>query len=97
MIKIVTVCGFGIGTSLILKMYTEKALANMNIEADVQCTDKLGATSLPCDFYLTSGLIADELSKDVSQPVVSIKNALDVDEITEKIKIAMKELSLLEL
>lgn len=96
MIKIVTVCGFGIGTSLILKMYTEKALANMNIEGYVQCSDKLGAASFPCDFYLTSSLIADELSKDVSQPVVTIKNALDVDEITEKIKNVMTKLSLME-
>lgn len=96
MTKIVTVCGFGIGTSLILKMYTEKALANMNIEAEVQCTDKLGASSLPCHFYLTSNLLAEELSKEVSVPIVIINNAIDVNEITTKVKAIMIELSLLE-
>ena len=37
--KIVTVCGMGIGTSVLLKMNTEKALRTLGIDADVEAAD----------------------------------------------------------
>ena len=86
MIKIVTVCGFGIGTSLILKMSTEKALKQMNIEGEVECTDRTSAKSLAADVYLTSKAIALELISEVNRPVIVIKSFLDVDEIMTKLQ-----------
>ena len=86
MIKIVTVCGFGIGTSLILKMSTEKALKQMNIEGDVECTDRTAAKSLAADVYLTSKVIAEELISEVNKPVIVINSFLNVDEIVSKLQ-----------
>ena len=86
MIKIVTVCGFGIGTSLILKMSTEKALKQMNIEGDVECTDRTSAKSLAADVYLTSKVIAEELISEVNKPVIVINSFLNVDEIISKLQ-----------
>ncbi len=86
MIKIVTVCGFGIGTSVILKISTEKALKQMNIEGEVECTDKTSAKSLVADVYLTSKAIAQELISEVNKPVIIIESFLNVDEITTKLQ-----------
>lgn len=86
MIKIVTVCNFGIGTSIILKMSTEKALKQMNIEGEVQCTDQTSAKSLVADIYLTSKAIAQELILEVNKPVIVIESFLNIDEIITKLQ-----------
>ena len=43
MLKILTVCGLGQGTSLILKMNVEQVLGDMGIQADVEHTDVISS------------------------------------------------------
>lgn len=97
MIKIVAVCNFGIGTSLILKLNTEKALQKIDVNATVECSDKLIAPSLPCDLYIaTNNIIANELKEEVSQDIVVINNFMNIDEIAEKIMVTLKKMSLIK-
>lgn len=42
--KILAVCGFGVGSSMVLKFTIEKALAELGIEAEVENTDLTSAT-----------------------------------------------------
>ena len=45
-VKILAVCGMGLGTSLILRMNAEKALKQLGIEADVEVSDMGSARAL---------------------------------------------------
>lgn len=85
--KIVAVCGMGIGTSVLLKMNAEKALRAMGVDADVEAADigtARGAARM-ADMVLTSAELADEIG-DVPAEVIVIDNFTDVNEITEKIR-----------
>lgn len=84
--KIVAVCGMGIGTSVLLKMNTEKALDDLGIDATVEAADistAKGAAS-DADLILTSAELAEEIG-DVSAKIVVIDNFFDITEISEKL------------
>ncbi|WP_233199624.1 PTS sugar transporter subunit IIB [Cryobacterium sp. N22] len=84
--KIVAVCGMGIGTSVLLKMNAEKVLAKLGIDADVEAADMGVArgAAQTAEIVLTSEELAEELG-DVPAEVIIINNFFDLDEITEKL------------
>ena len=86
MIKIVTVCNFGIGSSIIRNMSPEKALKQLSVEGEFQCTNQTSAKSLVADIYLTSKAIAQELILEVNKPVIVIESFLNIDEIITKLQ-----------
>ena len=53
-IRIQTVCGFGCGSSLFLKMKIEEILKENKLDAEVFCGDVGTCTSTPCDVIFTS-------------------------------------------
>lgn len=81
--KILAVCGMGIGTSIILKMNTEKAAQNLGLDADVEVADigTARGAAATADVVLTSAELAEELG-GIDAPVVTITNFTDLDEIT---------------
>ncbi len=85
--KIVTVCGMGIGTSILLKMNTEKALRSLGVDGEVEVADIGTARGVArsADLVLTSADLAEELS-GIPTKVVVINNFTSVDEITEKLR-----------
>jgi PTS system ascorbate-specific IIB component len=89
--KIVAVCGMGIGTSVLLKMNAEKVLAKLGIDADVEAADMGVArgAAQTAEIVLTSEELASELG-DVPAQVIVIDNFFDLDEITEKITAAVE-------
>lgn len=81
--KVLAVCGMGIGTSIILKMNIEKAAAKLGIDADVEVADigtARGAAST-ADLVLTSTELAEEL-QGVKATIVVVNNFTNLDEIT---------------
>lgn len=89
--KIVAVCGMGIGTSVLLKMNAEKVLAKLGVDADVEAADigvAKGAAQT-AEIVLTSDELASELG-DVPANVIIINNFFDLDEITDKLTKAIK-------
>ena len=84
--KIVAVCGMGIGTSVLLKMNAEKALRNLGKDADVEAADigTARGAARTAQIVLTSAELAPEIG-DVPAEVVVIDNFMDVAEITEKL------------
>ena len=80
-LKILVVCGFGVGTSLMLKMNIEKVLKPEGIAADVVTGDIGSAPSTPCDIVFTSTELGDKLKSKMSVPVVVVKNFVKPDEI----------------
>ncbi|MQA96586.1 MAG: PTS ascorbate transporter subunit IIB [Streptosporangiales bacterium] len=89
--KLLAVCGMGIGTSIILKMNAEKALQRLGVDGDVEVADissARGAAST-ADLILTSGELASELG-EVPPEIVVVDNFADVDEITQKLSSAIE-------
>ena len=89
--KIVAVCGMGIGTSVLLKMNAEKVLASLGIDAEVEAADigvARGAAQT-ADIVHTSDELAPEIG-DVPAEVIIIDNFFDLDEITEKLTPAVQ-------
>ncbi|TFB53578.1 PTS sugar transporter subunit IIB [Cryobacterium sp. TMT1-62] len=89
--KIVAVCGMGIGTSVLLKMNAEKVLAKLGIDADVEAADMGVArgAAQTAEIVLTSAELAEELG-DVPAEVIVINNFFDLEEITEKLTAAVE-------
>lgn len=83
-IKILVVCGFGVGTSLILKMNIEKVLKQNGINAEVENTDITTAPSVHADMIFTSNELANTLKSKTNKPIVVINNFLSNGEIEEK-------------
>jgi PTS system ascorbate-specific IIB component len=89
--KIVAVCGMGIGTSVLLKMNAEKVLAKLGVDADVEAADMGVArgAAQTAEIVLTSEELAEEIG-EVPANVIIINNFFDLDEITEKLTAAVQ-------
>ncbi|WP_300261209.1 PTS sugar transporter subunit IIB [Clostridium sp.] len=83
--KIMTVCGFGVGTSLILKMTVDSIIEEEGINAEVEAIDMTSACGNSADLILTSKEIGEEIEGQVSGKLVYISNFMNKEEIKEKI------------
>ncbi|WP_059106176.1 PTS sugar transporter subunit IIB [Shouchella shacheensis] len=83
-VKIMTVCGFGLGSSMVLKMNLEGVLKELNVQADVFTGDVASAQSTPADYIFTSKELGEKLTEAVSTPVVIINSFVNKTEIKEK-------------
>ena len=88
--KILAVCGMGLGTGLVLRMQAEKALRELGIAADVEVADIGTARALAAsaDLILTSEELAAQLGA-VKPKVVTISNFIDLREMVTKLKAAI--------
>ena len=62
MIQIATACGVGMGSSLVLRMYTEDVLKELGVEAKVEAMDASQAKGAKVDLLLTSPTLIDVVS-----------------------------------
>ncbi len=60
MLKIYTVCGNGIGSSIMAKMKIDEICEDYEIEADVESTDFNSAQGKSCDLIVTIKELADQ-------------------------------------
>jgi len=89
--KIVAVCGLGMGSSMMLKMSIEDALNEANIKADLESADLGSAKSMNADIYVLSA----DLSKNVEEfsgEVIIIKNLSDSEEVKDKLLKALEKM-----
>lgn len=86
MYKIVTVCGMGIGTSVLLKMNVEKVLRTLGRTANVLAADIESAPNVAADanIILTSPEFEPQLDGLPARLVV-ISNFFDLAEIETKL------------
>lgn len=83
--KIMTVCGFGVGTSLLLKMTVDSILEEEGINGDVEAIDMTSVCGNSADLILTSKEIGKEIEGQISGKLVYISNFMDKEEVKEKI------------
>lgn len=92
-LKIVTVCGFGIGSSLILKMTVDSVMAKNGIDAETEPHDVTSVTDNGVDLLLTSQGLYDQVKSKVSCPIILIENFVSQSEVEEKILETCKQLA----
>jgi PTS system ascorbate-specific IIB component len=85
--KIVAICGAGIGTSGILKVNAERVLQRLGIKATVVACDlsSLEAEAADAQVILTSPEFVDAIGK-TSADVIVVQNYFDTAELTEKLE-----------
>ncbi len=88
--KIVAICGAGIGTSAILKVNTERVLARLGLDADVTAAHlgSLHADAADAQIILTSAEFVDAIGP-TNADVIVIVNYFDTDELTTKLEAAL--------
>lgn len=82
--KIMTVCGLGQGTSLLLKMNVEEVMNSLGMDAEVDNTDLSSVALENPDLILAGEYHLDSL-KDAAVPVIGISDFMDVEEIKNKL------------
>ncbi len=90
--KILAVCGMGLGTGLLLRMQAEKALKQLGLKADLEVTDigTARAAAQFADIILTSEELAQTL-RGVKPRIVTVSNFIDLQEMVTKLGAALKE------
>jgi PTS system ascorbate-specific IIB component len=82
-LRIMMVCGFGLGSSLVLRMTVDEVLQKHNIKAETFSSDADTAVGQRYDLVITSGEM-EKLFADIEEPVIVIDNFLSPDEVEEK-------------
>lgn len=80
--KILTVCGMGSGSSLILKMNVDSILEEEGIQADVEAMDLGSVGGSNADLVISTKELEPQLS-DYSVQKVFINNVVDKNKIKE--------------
>ncbi len=93
MMRIITVCGLGVGSSLIMKMTVDSAMNQLGVKCSIEHWDMGTVKGKPCDLIVTT----EEFQKNFQDQknVVYLKNMVDVKEAKEKLETYLKENSLL--
>ncbi len=91
--KILAVCGFGVGSSMILKMTIQKALKDLEVEAEVVNTDLSDAGSYGADAIFTSPDFVGDLEKRVKNArLYPVKKYSDKEEIKGQLKKMLEDM-----
>lgn len=91
-LNVLAVCGFGVGTSLFLRMNIEEVLNKNGIDAEVTNADIATAASVPADIIFTSEELKSQIESKVKVPIIIINNFMNKSEIEEKGIPAIKNL-----
>ena len=88
--KIVAICGAGIGSSAILKINAERVLRRLGIEADVMAAHlgSLSSDAANAQIILTSPEFVDAIGK-TNADVIVVHNYFDTDEPATKLQEAL--------
>jgi PTS system ascorbate-specific IIB component len=91
-VKIVTICGAGIGSSGILKVNAERVLRKLGIQANVVAADITTVAEIAADaqVILTSAEFVEAIGKTFADVIV-VENYFDTAELTEKLERALGE------
>ena len=83
--KIIAVCGMGIGTSVLLKMNAEKVLRQLGIDAT---SVAIARESRDAQIILTTPDLVDQL-QGLPSEIVPIEHFFDLEEITAKLSASL--------
>ena len=82
--KIVCVCGMGLGSSLIAKMNLETILNQEGIEASVDNCDLGSVTSIAADWYVTTRELAYNMPVEFADKTIILSDFISLPAIKEE-------------
>lgn len=88
-LQVLTVCGVGMGTSLILRMTAEEVFKQLGLRAHVTATDVSSAHGMAADMLIAQEMHAMEFEGKMPI-VISVISFIDKDEMRDKIVVAME-------
>lgn len=88
-LKVLAVCGLGMGTSLILRMTAETVFSRLGIDAEVQSTDISTARGTEADVIIGQGMHMIEL-KGLAPVSVTIDDFIDDVALEERLRPALE-------
>ncbi|WP_312211082.1 PTS sugar transporter subunit IIB [Pseudescherichia sp.] len=83
--KMMAVCGSGLGSSFMMEMNIKKVLKNLNVVADVEHSDLGSVTPDVADVFV----MAKDIAYSANLPedkIIIINNIIDLKEIEQKIR-----------
>ena len=83
--RVLTVCGAGLGTGLLLRMYVQDVFDKLGMSVEIEATDVSSAKGIKADLIVTSLTLVSTL-EEVETPIVAVKNVIDRDEIEQKLR-----------
>ncbi|KAB8310301.1 PTS sugar transporter subunit IIB [Erwinia endophytica] len=89
--KIVCVCGMGLGSSVIAKMNIEQVLKKMQIDAQVETCDLGSIRSINADVYVTTRELAVTMPEELHAKTLVLTNFVRKVEIESSLGDYLKE------
>lgn len=83
--KIQAVCGYGCGSSLMLRMAIDDVLKKHDLEADTFCGDVGTCLANPCDAIFISKDLGERIIDRATIPVVIVDNFMSKKEVEDKV------------
>ena len=91
MIKIVTVCGAGVGSSMMERLFAQQILDAENIEAEIDASDIGSVDPNSYDIVITASDFANQLAHAQSK-VIRIDNLMDKEYLKEQLLATIAQL-----
>jgi PTS system ascorbate-specific IIB component len=89
-LRVLTVCGVGMGSSLILKMTAQRAFERLGVKARVEHTDLPGLRGTTPDVIIAQPLHASEV-RGLAPIVVEVTNFLDEEALMSALAPRLRE------
>ncbi|EKZ9008969.1 TPA: PTS sugar transporter subunit IIB [Vibrio alginolyticus] len=94
--KIMVVCGHGLGTSLMMEMSIKSIVKELNVDAAVDHIDLGSAKGTDCDIFIGTNDIVEQLNALGVEPrIVALDNMVDKVAMKERLSVALQELGAL--
>ena len=91
MLNIVTVCGAGVGSSMMMRLYAQQSLSEEGIEANVEAAEIGSVNPDAFDIVITTSDFADLLHPSRAK-IVRIDNMMDKAYLKEQLLRTIKEI-----
>lgn len=94
--KVMVVCGHGLGTSLMMEMSIKNIIKELEVKAAVDHIDLGSAKGTNSDIFIGTNDIAEQLvAQGVEGKVVALNNMVDKVAMKERLSAALQELGAL--
>lgn len=90
-IRIVTVCGCGLGSSLMAKAVIEKIVKEFGLTPKVEASDAGTAKGYASDMIITTTMLKPRVGEVPGTPVLAVKSFMNEDELREVMRPHLEE------
>lgn len=89
--KVVTVCGCGLGSSLMAKAVIEKIIKEYGITPIIEASDAGTAKGYQADLFVTTTMLKARVGEIPGIPVLAVKSFMNEDELREVLRPHLEE------